>query len=128
MRRRHQPAESVAASDGLVFPPGFADSRQFQRYDFRIRAQATIYPPQGCDDQPVQVCDVLTRDLSRGGLCFLYSKPLFQSQRVDLQLPDGRKLTLAIRRVTSIADGRFLIGCRFNEIASAKKSEPRGNP
>ena len=52
----------------------------------------------------MQVCEVLTRDLSRGGLCFLYSKPLFQSQRVDLQLPDGRKLTLAIRRVTSIAE------------------------
>src|SRR5438067_11534593 len=128
MRRLHQPAESVAASDGIVFPPGFADSRQFQRYDFRIRAQATIYPPQGCEDQPVQVCEVLTRDLSRGGLCFLYSKPLFQSQRVDLQRPDGLKLTLAIRRVTSIADGRFLIGCRFGEIAAVKQTAPRGNP
>jgi hypothetical protein len=119
MRNRRQPAKLDAACDEMAFPAGYADSRQFHRYDFRMRAQATIYPPQGCEDQPVEVWDVLTRDLSRGGICFLHFKPLFQSQRVDLQLPDGRKFLLAIRRVTTTTDGRFVIGCRFAQIAGS---------
>src|SRR5438874_1190039 len=116
MRADQKETGSHAASGEMAFPPGYADSRHFHRYSLRMRARATIYPPEGCEDQPVQICDVLTRDLSRGGICFLHGKPLFQSQRVDLQLPDGRKFLLAIRRVTATSDGRFIIGCRFAQI------------
>jgi hypothetical protein len=105
----------------MAFPRGYEDGREFHRYEFRMPARATIYPPKGCEDKPVHVCEVLTRDLSRGGICFLYSKPLFQSQLVDLQLPDGRQFLLAIRRVTALRDGRFVIGCRFAKITEPNK-------
>ena len=36
---------------------------------------------------------------------------------IDLELPDGRKFTLAIRWVTRMEHGRYIIGCRFAEIA-----------
>ena len=52
--------------------------------------------PLGQEDQPVQTCYVLTRDLSRGGVSILHPAPLFQSQRIDLTLSDGRSFTLAI--------------------------------
>ncbi len=121
MPPRRAPAVSKTAPKNMAFPPGYDDSRQHRRYEFRMPAQATIYPPKGCEDQSVQICDVLTRDLSRGGICFLHCKPLFQSQRVDLQLPDGRKFTLAIRRVTALRDGHFIIGCRFADISGPNK-------
>ncbi len=117
MMRPRQPSPQLKTAPGEPgFPQEYEDGRQFHRYEFRMPARATIYPPKGCEDQPVHVCEVLTRDLSRGGICFLYSKPLFQSQRVDLQLPDGRRFMLGIRRVTALRDGRFVIGCRFAKI------------
>jgi len=93
-----------------------ADSRTAPRYNFRVPARATIYPPQGCEELPPEICQVWTRDLSSGGICFLHSTPLFESQHVDLRMPDGRGFTLAIRRVTRTGDGRFVIGCRFVQI------------
>jgi hypothetical protein len=108
----------------MAFPPGYADGRQFRRYDFRILAIATIHPPKGREDDRIQVCYVLTRDISRGGICFMHPTPLFQSQRIDLELPDGRKFTLAIRRVSRVEHGRYLIGCRFADIVDPN---PRGN-
>ena len=100
----------------MVFPAGYSDSRSAPRYNFRMPARATIYPPQGCEDLLPEVCQVLTRDLSSGGICFLFSAPLFQSQRVELQMADGRQFTLAIRRVTRTGDGQFVIGCQFLKI------------
>jgi PilZ domain len=125
MMRPRQPSPQLKTAPGeQAFPQEYEDGRQFHRYEFRMPARATIYPPKGCEDKPVHVCEVLTRDLSRGGICFLYSKPLFQSQRVDLQLPDGRQFMLAIRRVTALRDGRFIIGCRFAKITDPNKRSP----
>jgi hypothetical protein len=93
------------------------ENRKFRRHDFRRLAIATIHPPNGREHEPVQMCYVLTRNVSRGGICLLHPTPLFQSQRIDLELSDGRKFTLAIRWVTRMEHGRYVIGCRFAEIA-----------
>lgn len=92
------------------------DTRTAPRYNFRVPARATIYPPKGCEELKPEFCQVWTRDLSCGGICFLHCTPLFESQRVDLRMPDGRGFTLAIRRITRTGDGRFVIGCRFVQI------------
>jgi hypothetical protein len=99
--------------DQLVLPPGATDSRTFQRYEFRITAKAMIYPLADGDDQRPKLRSVKTRDLSRGGMCFLHSKSLAPGQRVDLELPDGRRFTLEVRRTNRIEDGWYVIGCRF---------------
>jgi hypothetical protein len=94
-----------------------AENRKFRRHEFRTLAIATIHPPTGREHEPVQMCFVLTRNVSRGGICILHPTPLFLSQRIDLELPDRRKFTLAIRWVIRMEHGRYVIGCRFAEIA-----------
>ncbi|MBW8884723.1 MAG: PilZ domain-containing protein [Planctomycetia bacterium] len=109
-------AEAAEPSSTEVLD-GRPDNRKFRRHDFRTLAIATIYPPNGRENEPPYMCFVLTRNVSRGGLCILHPTPLFHSQRIDLELPDGRKFTLAIRWVTRMEHGRYVIGCRFAEIA-----------
>ena len=109
----HVESPELAGADG---PEGLRENRKFRRHDFRTLAIATIYPPKGREQDPVQMCYVLTRNVSRGGICFLHPTPLFHSQRIDLELSDGRKFSLAIRWVTRIDHGRYIIGCRFAEI------------
>src|SRR5437762_12709733 len=101
---------------------GAADGRRFPRYYFRALAVATIHPPVGREDEPVQTCYVLTRDLSRGGVSILHPVPLFQSQRVDLTLSDGRTFTLAIRWIRQLERTCYLIGCRFGDVPAAAPS------
>ncbi len=112
-----QPQLDAADPTEAEFPEGRAENRKFRRHDFRTLAIATIYPAKGRESESPQMCYVLTRNVSRGGICFLHPTPLFHSQRIDLELPDGRKFTLAIRWVTRMEHGRYIIGCRFAEIA-----------
>ena len=109
--------ESSAEPTRTVIPEGRSENRKFRRHDFRTLAIATIHPPDGRENEPVQMCYVLTRNVSRGGICILHPTPLFHSQRIDLELSDGRKFSVAIRWVTRINHGRYIIGCRFAEIA-----------
>src|SRR3954466_6584897 len=115
MPARPSHAETAELSGSEVLE-GQPDNRKFRRHDFRTLAIATIYPPKGRESEPPHMCYVLTRNVSRGGICLLHPTPLFHSQRVDLELPDGRKFTLAIRWVTRMEHGRYVIGCRFAEI------------
>ena len=109
--------ESSTEPTATESPEGRPENRKFRRHDFRTLAIATIYPPKGREQDPVQMCYVLTRNVSRGGICILHPTPLSHSQRIDLELPDGRKFSLAIRWVTRMEHGRYIIGCRFAEIA-----------
>src|SRR5205814_1132564 len=111
------PAEPACDSSGTTIPEGRPENRKFRRHDFRTLAIATIHPPNGREHEPVQMCYVLTRNVSRGGICILHPTPLFHSQRIELELSDGRKFSLAIRWVTRVEHGRYVIGCRFAEIA-----------
>lgn len=115
-------AESFPEQATGLSPLGSADSRRFPRYYFRALAVATIHPPLGQVDQPVQTCYVLTRDLSRGGVSILHPAPLFQSQRIDLTLSDGRSFTLAIRWIRQLEHTSYLIGCSFVDATPAPPS------
>jgi hypothetical protein len=99
-------------------PPSLArDCRKFQRYAFRTQAKALIYPVADGQDQHPKLRLVMTCDLSRGGISFLYSKPLAPNQRVDLDLSDGRKFTLCVRRINRVSDGWYAVGCRFTKVS-----------
>ena len=79
-------------------------------------AIATIYPPKGRENERIAVCYVLTRDISRGGICFMHPAPRSPSQRIDLEMSDGRKCTLAICSVRREERGGYFIGCPFADI------------
>jgi hypothetical protein len=113
-RQPHTAAANLLIAEVSDGPP---ENRKFHRHDFRMLATAMIHPPKGRENEPAYMCFVLTRNVSRGGICFLHPTPLFHSQRIDLELSDGRKFTLAIRWVTRLEHGRYVIGCRFAEIA-----------
>src|SRR4051812_27811641 len=102
----------MGVRDHLVPPPGAADSRKVRRYEFQLTARAVIYPLAGSEDERPKLRSVKTRDLSRSGMCFLYSKLLAPGQRVDLELPDGRQFTLEVCRTNRIEDGWYVIGCK----------------
>jgi len=115
-------AESDLEQATGLSPVGSADNRRFPRYYFRALAVATIYPPAGREDEPVQTCYVLTRDLSRGGVSLLHPTPLFQSQRVDLTLSDGRTFKLSIRWIRQLERTSYLMGCRFVDVPSPEST------
>src|SRR3954452_21124012 len=104
-------------SERIVLPPGAADCRRFQRYQFTLRAKATIYPTSDAIDQRPKQRSVMTCDLSRGGICFMHSQPLTTGQRVDIELTDGRRFSLSVRRVNRMEDGWYAMGCTFAAIS-----------
>ena len=80
-------------------------------------ATATIHPvPSRASDKP-QICYVLTRDLSRGGLSILHPVPLSHRQKIDLELSDGQKFTVAIQWTKRLDLNCYCMGCRFVSIA-----------
>ena len=109
-------AESYLEQAGGLSPVSSYDNRRFPRYYFRALAVATIHPPVGREDEGAQTCYVLTRDLSRGGVSIVHPMPLFESQRVDLTLSDGRTFTLAIRWIRKLERTCYLMGCRFVDV------------
>ena len=124
---------STAEKDGLLveskkerpksvplFPIDPNESRKHQRYYFRALATATIHPPVGEPDGRPQVCFIMTKDLSRSGVSVLHPVPLFESQRIDLEFADGRKLSVAIQWVRQLEAKLFMMGCRFVEIDEKK--------
>ena len=60
-------------------------------------------------------CHVLTQDVSESGISIIYAKPLIVGQRIEVELA-GRQRAAVIRRITRMADGHYLIGCRFEDI------------
>jgi len=112
-----------------LFPIAPNESRKYQRYYFRSLATATIHPPVGEPDGRPQVCFMMTKDLSRSGVSVLHPVPLFESQRIDLEFVDGRKLSLAIQWVRQLEAKLFMMGCRFVEIdkkAGGKERKAKG--
>jgi hypothetical protein len=105
-------SESLIES-GEQFPVVGAEGRRFARYQFRALATATIYPPAGRVEERPQVCYVLTRDLSRGGISILHPTRLAHHQRIDLELSDGRKLTLGVQWIKRLGRHSYCIGCQF---------------
>jgi len=92
-------------------PPSFNDLRRFPRFYFRSCADATIYPI--CEGEPDKAI-VLTRDLSRSGLSFLYNRQLYPGQRVDIEL-DSLARSLVVIWCRRQDETSYLIGCQFQK-------------
>jgi hypothetical protein len=94
-------------------PSSWDDGRQFPRFHFRACVDALVYPPAGDPSQEPQHCQVLTRDISRGGMNILHKAQLFPGQFADVVLHDGQQRRLEIMWCRRLGAGCFTAGCRF---------------
>jgi hypothetical protein len=89
-----------------------SDSREYPRYPFRGRARAIVFPPEGREREEPRECEVLTTDVSRGGLSILHRKQLFPGQHVLLVLNDANRL-VEVCWCCRVWSGLYSAGCRF---------------
>jgi hypothetical protein len=97
---------------GSVFDDGYADNRRSGRMPFRFPLRATIYPEPTDSTGTSRVCHLLAHDLSGGGISLVAGTRLREGQRIELEMPD-RVRCVVVRRVSSMNNGRYLVGCKF---------------
>jgi PilZ domain len=91
----------------------FEERREFPRFPFRGRAKAIVFPaPESPKGTHFQDSEVITSDLSRGGVSILYQTKLQVGQQLLLMLNDKTQL-VEVRWCCRVWDGLFAAGCRF---------------
>jgi hypothetical protein len=121
------PAENDRAINELVQPDtemfhgGAADNdardiREFPRFPFRGRAKAIVLPLEPTDE--ALESEVITTDVSRGGLSLLHRKQLYPGQQIVLVLNNAQRL-VEVCWCCRVWPGLYSAGCRF-------VSEPAG--
>ena len=100
------------------------DSRRFPRFHLRVCIEATVYPPTNNRSQQLLKCQMLTRDISRGGMNILHKTQLFPGQLVDVVLHDGNHRRLEVKWCRRLGAGCYTAGCRFVRTDGAE--EPTG--
>ncbi len=100
-------------ASGGPLPSSWDDGRLFPRFHFRACVDALVYPPAGDPSQEPQHCQVLTRDISRGGMNILHKAQLFPGQFADVVLHDGQQRRLEIMWCRRLGAGCYTAGCRF---------------
>ena len=102
---------AVPQSSDIVEPTCLqGDGRRFPRYSFRGRAQALIFPVRK-EAEPLE-CEVMTTDISRGGLSLLYRRQLYPGQQVLLVLSNATRL-VEVRWCCRAWAGLYAAGCVF---------------
>ena len=115
------PSENDRAINELVQPDtelfrggpadgDFRDVREFPRFPFRGRARAIVLPLEPTDES--LECEVLTTDVSRGGLSLLHRKQLHPGQQIVLVLNDAQRL-VEVCWCCRVWAGLYSAGCRF---------------
>src|SRR3712207_2872028 len=103
----------LAESDAGFFEAGpFQDERPHPRYPFRGRAPAVVFPAEERGKGEPQECEVLTTDLSRGGLSILHRKQLYPGQQILLVLNDKNRM-VEVCWCCRVWAGLYSAGCRF---------------
>jgi hypothetical protein len=98
-------AEAVSAASA-------SEAREFPRYAFRGRAKAVILAAPDQPGSEPDECEVLTTDLSRGGLSLLLKKQLKPGQQLVLVLNDSNCL-VEVCWSCRVWGGLYSAGCRF---------------
>ena len=89
-----------------------ASNREFPRVPFHGRAKAVIFPPLSSTQSEPLESEVLTTDISRGGLSLLHQSELFPGQQVLLQLSQENR-TVEVCWCCQIWPDLYIAGCRF---------------
>ena len=117
----HEPASISAVESehefmavaGSLAPVANDDGRRFPRFHFRACIDALVHPPANNPDAEPVHCQMLTRDLSRGGINVLHKAQLFPGQLIDVILHDGQRRRLEVMWCRRLGAGCFTAGCRF---------------
>jgi len=89
-----------------------SETRRFKRSAFSGTAVATIYPPKSqSSDEPLR-CEVLTRDLCRGGVGIAHTERLVPQQMVVLEA-FGKLLVSEVCWCQRVDKGLYIAGCRL---------------
>ena len=113
-------------SDQLVrshdpLPQEFTEKRESPRLPFRGRAKAIVFPSsQSPPGTGLQDSEVVTSDLSRGGVSIFCRTQLISGQQLMLMLSDKMQLA-EVRWCCPLWDGLFVAGCRFLNEPQATK-------
>lgn len=103
--------EADAALFGTKSPDSNAfDARRYPRFPFRGRAKAVVFSQH--DGEEPQETEVLTTDLSRGGVSLLYRKQLEEGQQILLVLNNTNRL-VEVCWCCRVWAGLYAAGCQF---------------
>jgi hypothetical protein len=96
-----------------LLPGDYKEEREFPRFPFRGRAKAIVFPsptsPVGAD---MHDSEVMTSDLSRGGVSILHRAELVPGQQLMLMLNDTNQF-VEVRWCCRVWDGLYAAGCQF---------------
>lgn len=90
----------------------YEDLREHPRVPFRGRAQAIVMPPSTSLDGEMEESEVMTSDVSRGGVSILYRAQLAPGQQLLLMLNDTNQL-VEVCWCCRVWEGLYAAGCRF---------------
>lgn len=93
-------------------------NREYPRTPFRGRAAAVIFPSPSTPNVEPMESEVLTTDISRGGLSLLHQDELCPGQQVLLQLSQGSR-TVEVCWCCEVWTGLYISGCRFADVMFA---------
>jgi hypothetical protein len=88
------------------------EARAHPRFPFRGRAKAVAFAPENRPEMEPKECEVLTTDLSRGGLSLLCRKQLYPGQQLLLVLNETNRL-VDVCWCCRVWPGLYAAGCRF---------------
>ena len=80
-----------------VFPTISDDRRRFVRYHFNSRAILEFGPTLPTIPREPTTAQIITRNISRGGVAFLHSEQLFPGERVTLWFPTSKHEYTVVR-------------------------------
>lgn len=101
-----------------VPPSNGASQRESVRTPFHGRAAAVIFPPPSTPQaEPIET-EVVTTDISRGGLSILHRHELHPGQLVLLQLSQG-SCTIEVCWCCQVWSGLYIAGCQFADVMLA---------
>lgn len=86
--------------------------REHARVPFRGRASAVVFPPPSSPKSEPVESEVVTTDISRGGLSLLHRRELEPGQQVLLSLSRGT-CTVEVCWCCRAWAGLYIAGCRF---------------
>ena len=91
-----------------------AKEREYSRIPFRGRAAVVIFPPPSTPNSEPVESEVVTTDISRGGLSLLHRRELEPGQQVLLSLSRGT-CTVEVCWCCRVWPGLYMAGCRFTD-------------
>lgn len=107
---------SEAPSQTGPLPGRYSDRRRYPRYHFRCCAALRYRQTLPTLPRAESWYKVFSSDISRGGVSFLHSEPLFPRERMFLVLPQERVRTIEVVSCIRLQERCFRVGARFVEL------------